>query len=58
MADVEVYHEVSCPGKMSRFRSSSLQRCTARKGLWLHLEFNSDVRVTVRLNSSATVIQG
>ena len=49
MADV--YYEVSCPGARSRVRFSGSKRFTDRKGLWVHLVFNFDVRVTVRMNT-------
>ena len=50
MADIELYHDVSCPGARSRVRFRGSKRSTARIELWLHLVFGSDMRVTVRLN--------
>ena len=39
----------------SKVRVGCLVRHTGRIGLWLHLGFDSDVRVTARLSYSVTV---
>ena len=50
MCYVDVVHDWSGPGAKARVKVRCSLSCSCRIGLWLHLEFGSDVRVKARLN--------